>query len=161
MIPGTIITWNFGVRHYAFSFSLIFSLFYVIVFLVRAFKYTAFSRFAKKEDIADSELLEIVNHLEKDQADANLGGDVYKVRLARHGEGKSGGHRIIVYFRNEFRTFFVYGFPKSVRGNISGKELRAFKIDARDQLSLTDEQIKLRLKNRTLIEVFLEDKSEI
>ena len=50
------------------------------------FKYTGFSRFAKKEGITDAELLDIVGQLEDDQADANLGGDVYKVRLARSGE---------------------------------------------------------------------------
>ena len=130
-------------------------------FLVRVFKYTAFSRFAKKEDVSDAELLEIINQLEKDQADANLGGDVYKVRLARAGEGKSGGHRLIVYFRNEFRTFFVYGFPKSVRGNISEKELKAFKIDAKEDFALTDAQINAWLKRGTLIEIPLEDKNEI
>ena len=79
---------------------------------VRVFKYTRFSRFASKEGITDHELLEVVNLLEEDQADANLGGDVYKVRIARQGEGKSGGHRVIVYFRNEHRTFFFVWFFK-------------------------------------------------
>ena len=128
---------------------------------MRAFKYSAFSRFAKKEDISDTDLLKIINQLEKDQADANLGGDVYKVRLARLGEGKSGGHRIIVYFRNKFRTFFVYGFSKSVRGNVSNKELRAFKIDAKEDFALTDAQISAWLKRGTLIEIPLEGKNEI
>jgi len=58
-----------------------------------------------------------------------------------------------VYFRNEFRTFFVYGFSKSDRGNISKKELKAFKEYAKDQFLLTDEQIEARLKNRTYIEI--------
>jgi len=120
---------------------------------VRVFKYTGFSRFASREGITDGELLEIVGQLEADQADANLGGDVYKVRVARQGEGKSGGHRVIVYFRNEFRTFFVYGFSKSDRGNISIKDLKRFKTDARKQFLLTDEQIKASLQNGTLIEV--------
>jgi hypothetical protein len=47
-----------------------------------------------------------------------LGGDVYKQRLARTGEGKSGGYRIIVLFRSGARTFFVYGFAKSDRENL-------------------------------------------
>jgi len=58
-----------------------------------------------------------------------------------------------VYFRNAFRTFFVYGFAKSDRGNIDEKELRAFKNDAKDQFALTDEQIEARLKKGTLIEI--------
>jgi len=119
----------------------------------RVFKYPRFSRFASKEGITDHELLEAVDQLEDDQADANLGGDVYKVRIARQGEGKSGGHRVIVYFRNEYRTFFSYGFSKNDRGNISRKELKKFKRDAKDQFLLTDEQIEARLRNGTLIEI--------
>jgi hypothetical protein len=124
---------------------------------VRVFKYTRFSRFAGKEGITDSELLEIAGQLEAKQADANLGGDVYKVRIARPGEGKSGGYRVIVYFRNEFRTFFVYGFSKSDIDNISEKDLKKFKLDAKDQFLLTDEQIEVRLRNGTFIEITEED----
>ena len=96
---------------------------------------------------------EIVGQLEEEQADADLGGGVFKVRLARPGEGKSGGYRVIMYFKNEFRTFFVYGFPKSDRGNINKKELKAFKIDAKEDFALTDEEIKAWLKRGTLIEI--------
>jgi hypothetical protein len=123
---------------------------------VRVFKYTGFSRFASKEGITDHELLEVVDQLEGDQADANLGGNVYKVRVARQGEGKSSGYRVIVYFRNEFRTFFSYGFSKSDRGNISEKELKAFKLDAKKRLSFTDEQIEVRLQDGSLIEIIEE-----
>jgi hypothetical protein len=123
----------------------------------RVFKYTRFSRFASKEGITDHELLEAVNLLEEDQADANLGGDVYKVRIARQGEGKRGGHRVIVYFRNEFRTFFLYVFSKSDRGNISRKELKAFKEDAKLQFSFTEEQIEVALQKGTLIEIIEEE----
>ena len=125
--------------------------------LVRIFKYPRFNRFAEKEGITDWELLEIVKRLEKGEEDADLGGDVYKERLPRPGEGKSGGFRVIVYFKNKYLTFFVYGFAKSDRDNIDRRELRAFKVDAKDQFALTDEQIFARLRNRTLIEVIMED----
>ena len=95
----------------------------------------------------------MVKQLEAGQPDADLGGDVYKMRVARPGEGKSGGYRVVVFFRSEERTFFVYGFAKSDRGNIGQKELRAFKDDAKDQLALTDEQLKVWLENKTLVEV--------
>ena len=120
---------------------------------MRLFKYPRFSRFAKKEGITDDELREIAGQLEAGQADADLGGDVYKVRAARPGEGKSGGHRVIVYFKNEFRTFFVYGFSKSDRGNINEKELKAFKNDAKENFALTEEQLENWLRNKTLIEI--------
>jgi len=120
---------------------------------VRTFKNRWFTRFAKKEGIADSELRDIVEQLEDGQADADLGGDVYKVRLSRPGEGKSGGYRVIVFFKSEDKSFFVYGFAKSDRANIDRGELKGFKNRAKDSFALTDEQIRDRIKKGTLIEV--------
>jgi len=94
---------------------------------VRIFKNTWFTRFANKEGITDTELKETVDRLETGHADADLGGDVYKMRVARLGEGKSGGYRVIVFFRSEERTFFHYGFAKSASGNISKRELKEMK----------------------------------
>jgi hypothetical protein len=121
---------------------------------VRLFKNTWFNRFAKKEGILDAELREAANRLEAGQADADLGGGVYKVRVARPGEGKAGGYRVIVFFKSEERTIFVYGFAKSDMANIERDELKGFKEDAKEQLAMTDEQIKAWLRNRTLIEIF-------
>jgi len=120
---------------------------------MRIFKNSWFARFADKEGITDGELVEAVNLLEAGLADADLGGDVYKMRLARPGEGKSGGYRVIVFFRTEERTFFVYSFAKANRGNISEKELRIFKKRAKIFISKTDEEIRDDLRKRDLIEV--------
>jgi hypothetical protein len=121
---------------------------------VRVFKNTWFTRFAAKEGIADGELKAIVNDvLEAEQAEANLGGGVYKVRVARPGEGKSGGYRVIVFFRSGERTFYVYGFAKSSRGNISQKELRKFKENSRRLQALSEAQIEAWLKDGTLYEI--------
>ena len=120
---------------------------------MRIFKNTWFNRFADKEGITDSELIELVNLLEAGQPDADLGGDVYKMRLARPGEGKSGNYRVIVFFKSEERTFFVYSFAKANRGNISEKELRIFKKWAKIDLTMTDAEIRNELRKRDLIEV--------
>jgi len=120
---------------------------------VRIFKNTWFNRFARKEGITDDELREAVKLLEAGQADANLGGGVYKVRTARSGEGKAGSYRVIVFFKSEERTFFAYGFAKSDRANIDDGELRDFKNDADRYFSLTEDQIDDYLKRRILIEV--------
>jgi hypothetical protein len=121
---------------------------------VRIFKNPWFARFAAKESIADGELKAMVNDvLEAGQAEAKLGGGVYKVRVARPGEGKSGGYRVIVFFKSEFRTFFVYAFEKSDRVNIGQGEERAFKKDAKVDFSLTDTEIEARIAKGTLIEI--------
>jgi hypothetical protein len=117
------------------------------------FKNTWFTRFAAKEGITDSELLDMVNQLEAGQADANLGGGVYKIRVARSGEGKSGGYRIIVFFRNGERTFYHYGFAKSDMSNITQGDLEILKKTAKKELAMTGEQITLRLMKGTLVEI--------
>ena len=122
--------------------------------LVRIFKVNRFSRLAEKEGITDSELKDIVNNvLESGKADADLGGGVYKIRIARPGKGKSGGLRVIVFFRSGSRTFFHYIFAKSDRANISRKELKWFKELAHDALSMTEDQINMRLQAGTLQEI--------
>ena len=120
---------------------------------MRVFKNAWFSRFARKENIGDDELRDIVNQLEAGQADADLGGYVYKQRLARPGEEKSGGYRVIVFFRSEERTFFMYGFAKSDKDNISRKEVVKLKKQAGSLLSMTNVQIESALKEGVLKEI--------
>ena len=120
---------------------------------MRIFKNKWFSRFAGKEDISDDELREAVNQLEAEQSDANLGGNVYKVRIARSGEGKSSGYLVIVLFKNGERTFYVYGFAKSEMDNISKKALKAYKELAKKYFSMPEEQIEKNVKHGELIEL--------
>ena len=124
---------------------------------MRIFKNKAFHKFTRKEGIKDSELKEVVKQLESGQYYADLGGSVYKMELARKGEGKHGGFRTIVVFKSEFRTFFLFGFPKSEKDNISDKELRFFKGKAKDNLSFTEEQINLLVKSKILLEILQGD----
>ena len=120
---------------------------------MRIFKNIRFTLFACREDISDSDLNEAVKQLEAKQATVNLGGNVYKVRLARHCKGKSGGYRVIVLFKSGDKAFYVYGFAKSNRANISEKELRIFKKAAKKYFAMTDEQIEISIKNDELVEI--------
>jgi hypothetical protein len=121
---------------------------------VRIFKDPWFARFASKEGIQDSDLKEIVNTvLVAGQADADLGGGVYKVRIARPGEGKAGGYRVIVFYKIKERTFFRYGFAKSERDNISKGDLNIMKKQAKKYFAQTDEQINMQVANGRLLEI--------
>jgi hypothetical protein len=120
---------------------------------VRIFKNTWFSRFAQREGITDDELKNIVSDLEKGVWDADLGGGVYKKRIARSGAGKAGGYRTIVLFKSGQRAFFVYGFAKSKRRNIEGWELKHYKENAKDRFALTEDDIKPLLEKGSLIEI--------
>jgi len=59
--------------------------------------------------------------------EADLGGYLFKKRIARPGGGKSGGYRTILGFRRTSteRTIFLYGFAKNQRANIVGGGLLA------------------------------------
>ena len=120
---------------------------------MRIFKNTWFTRFADKEGITDGELRKLVDQLEERQADADLGGGVYKIRLARPGEGKSGGYRVIVFFKSEERTFYQYSFMKSSRGNIKRKELQFYKKLAKAKLAMPDNELANAINAGELIEI--------
>ena len=123
---------------------------------MRIFKYKSFHKFAKKEGIADSELKEIVKQLENGQFYADLGSGLYKMELARKGKSKRGGYRLLVVFKSELRTFFLYGFPKSEKSNIEDDELKGYKKQAKENLLFTEEQISLMLRAKDLIEILQE-----
>jgi hypothetical protein len=105
-----------------------------------------FTRFARKGAIADNELRGIANQFEAGHFDADLGGGVYKQRIARPGEGKSGGFRVIVFFKSGERIFFVGGFAKSDKANISKKALAEAKKQAKTLFVMTEDQIKAALE---------------
>ena len=120
---------------------------------MRIFKSRWFQRFAGKEDITDASLRDAVKRAERGQIDADLGGEVIKKRIARPGQGKSKGYRTILYFRREYKAFFVYGFAKSERANIDDDEELRFKEAAKHVLALTEKQISELLQRGDFVEV--------
>ena len=85
--------------------------------------------------------------------DADLGGGVIKQRIARRGQGRSGGFRVIVVFRRGERAFFVHGFAKSDREDLRPNELRALRSLAEEMLGLDDGGLEAMLANETISEV--------
>jgi hypothetical protein len=120
---------------------------------MRIFKTKPFARFAAKEGIADAVLRDAIRRAEAGLVDADLGGGVIKQRLARPGQGKSGGFRSIVLFRRQATAFFVYGFAKNDRDNIDGQELKAFRMLATEMLALNGKQLQMAIKNGTITEI--------
>lgn len=108
---------------------------------MRIFKNAWFERFVRKQRIENAALLDAVRRAEQGMIDADLGGGVIKQRVARLGKGKSGGFRTIVLYRQEQRAFFVFGFAKSERANISNEEEVLFKKMAKEIFALSEEQI--------------------
>jgi hypothetical protein len=113
---------------------------------VRIFKYKWFAKFAQKEGISDAKLCQAVKDAEAGRIDADYGGGVIKQRIARLNEGKSGGYRSIILYRRGHRAFFVYGFAKSDRENVSKADEQAFKESAEAVFSFSDDEIEKLLK---------------
>lgn len=91
------------------------------------YKTKEFSRFARRADLGSTELLEAAKAVASGQWDADLGGGVFKQRIAREGGGKSGGFRTIILFKVGGHSFFVHGFAKNAKANVTPRELKALK----------------------------------
>ncbi|HEY0838495.1 MAG TPA: type II toxin-antitoxin system RelE/ParE family toxin [Azospirillum sp.] len=128
---------------------------------MRVFKTKWFVRFARKQRIPDLELCEAVQRAGQGLIDADLGGGVIKQRLARSGQGKSGGFRSVVLFKVRSRAFFVYGFPKNERDNIDGDELNAFQRLATAMLAYDDAQLLRAIETKALQEVWCDGQQDV
>lgn len=126
---------------------------------MRIFRNAWFERYARKQRIADADLIDAVRRAERGQVDADLGGGVIKQRVARTGQGKSGGYRTIILYRQERRAFFVFGFAKSEQANIDDDDEAQFKQMAKELLALSDEQMAVLVEKGRFSEV--EDGEEI
>ena len=127
---------------------------------MKVFTTRVFARFARKERLDDSRLGEAVRRAERGLVDADLGGDLIKQRVARPGGGRSGGYRTVIAFRGSQRSVFLYGFAKSERDNISGRELNDLKELARHYLGYSDAEIATALESRELREVVCDGQKE-
>jgi hypothetical protein len=106
-----------------------------------------------RKGFADTVLCEAVARAEKGQIDADFGGEVIKQRIARPGQGKSKGYRMIILFRRGAKAFFVYGFAKSRRANINDDEREQFKEAAKHVLTLAEKQLAELLKRGDFMEL--------
>ncbi len=126
---------------------------------MRVFKNKSFARFCRRTRITDAALCGAVDAASRGLIEADLGGGVIKQRIARHGEGKSGGFRTIILFRICERAFFVHGFAKNERDNIRDDELDAFRMLAAMMMTYDDDALAKAIENGTLTEVVCNDQA--
>ena len=91
--------------------------------------------------------------MKKGLYDADLGGGLFKKRVARTGKGKRGGFRTLVATNKGDKWFFVFGFAKNERDNINKKEKEALKKLADQLLTLSPQALLEAQRNSELIEV--------
>src|SRR5262245_53247149 len=127
---------------------------------MRIFVVKRFGRFQRRERITDAALCRASRAAVKGLVDARLGADLIKQRIARPGEGKRGGYRVLIAFRAKERAVFMYGFAKSERENIAPHRLAELKLYASAWLGMDDEAIEQAIAGDDLREVFCEEKGE-
>ncbi len=101
----------------------------------------SFGRFAKKERLDDRFLCEAIERAGRGAVDADLGGGVIKQRVARQGQGRSGGYRTPIAFRSQSRAVFLFGFAKRDLDNIDENELRELRKAAGEMLGWNEDQV--------------------
>jgi hypothetical protein len=115
-----------------------------------------FTRWQAGEKLPDTALCKAVKEMERGLIDADLGGHLYKKRVARPGGGKSGGYRTLLSARIGSRYVFLHGFPKSDKANITQDEKKALQFAGKVFLDLPAEDLSKALQAGVLLEVHCE-----
>jgi hypothetical protein len=73
--------------------------------------------------------------------------------VAREGQGRSGGYRVMIVFRSGDLSICLFGFAKNDESNISDRQLTVLRRLASTWLSAAPAEIAEAVKQETLIEV--------
>lgn len=107
----------------------------------------------RKTELTDAVLCRAVQEMAAGLIDADLGGSVVKKRVGLAGRGKRGGVRTLVATNKGNRWFFVFGFEKNERANVSDEELEGLQILAADLLARTGSQLDEAVADGALQEI--------
>lgn len=119
----------------------------------RVFKTRYFSRCMRKTELTDSSLCAAIQEMAQGLIDADLGGGVVKKRVGLAGRGKRGGARTLVATNKGNRWFFLFGFEKNDRANISAEEKEALQSIAQDLLARSGKDLDAQVEDGTLQEI--------
>jgi hypothetical protein len=127
--------------------------------MIRVFKTRYFCRWMRKTDLTDKLLIRATNEMARGLVDADLGAGLFKKRIAFPGRGKSGSARVLIATNRGSRWFFVFGFEKNERANISPTELDALQNLAMDLLKLSISELDMQIASGALQEICGDDQN--
>ena len=119
-----------------------------------------FSRWMRKTELTEPALCLAVAEMAHSLIDADLGGGVVKKRVAMPGRGKSGSARTLLATNRASRWFFVFGFEKNERSNVTEKEVVALQRLAADLLRLSLSQLDEHVGSDALKEICHDNQSQ-
>jgi len=122
---------------------------------MRVFKTKHLARWARKENISNEAFREAGKEVTEGKYEADIGKNLFKKRLPRAGGGKSGGYRTIVAFKkaNSDRVFFMYGFAKNNKQNITTDEKDVLSTIGKYYIEASDKEIEKLLEAGELLEI--------
>jgi hypothetical protein len=112
-----------------------------------------FARFARKARIGDEALWNAALAADSGLVDADLGHGIIKQRVARQGEGKSGGSRTFIVIRRYDLAVYMFGFEKKDQANIVPEEWEALKKIAKEILSYSEADIAENVRTGELVRI--------
>ena len=124
--------------------------------MTRVLKRRDFARWQSGEHLSDAALCKAVEEMDGGLIDADLGGHLYKKRVARPGGGKRGGYRTLLSARMGSRYVFLLGFAKNDKADITQDEKKALQFAGKVFLELTAEGFLKALQAGVLTEVHCE-----
>jgi len=126
----------------------------------RVFKTRYFCRWMRKTDLTDDALCTAVGEMTQGLIDADLGAGLVKKRVGLAGRGKRGGARTLVATNKGSLWFFLFGFEKNERANISAEEKQALQDLAQDLLARKAAQLDAAVTEGFLQEMCHDNKDQ-
>ena len=120
----------------------------------RILKTRTFNRWLRKTLLTDAALLKAIDAMEQGLVDADLGGNLYKKRVALPGRGKSGSTRTLIATNRQNRWFFMFGFEKNDKENITQAELAYLQEVAQIFLGYSSDELQLAIAKGEFLEVY-------
>lgn len=120
----------------------------------RILKTRTFNRWLRKTLLTDAALLKAIDEMEQGLVDADLGGNLYKKRVALPGRGKSGSTRTLIATNRQNRWFFMFGFEKNDKENITQAELVYLQEVAQIFLGYSNDELQLAIDKGEFLEVY-------
>lgn len=119
---------------------------------MRVFGTRLFDRWKNKNDLSGADILKAVREMENGLIDADLGGKLFKKRIATKGRGKRNSVRTILSYQRNDKSIFLFGFDKSSKANISNNAKIAYREFGQGFFELTSKEIENDLNSGELVE---------